>query len=156
MKKQYGSSKKLFDRDCRLAVRKISKLWTTEGSFTSRRLQVVFGLDHVTDRKFRREINNAGYNYCRARKKVSLKRLMWKTVWNFAKNLKMMVVQKTFGEIPSAFTWMAQDLYINKIQKIRLLSRMAKKLWRAILVLHSKGEERREHASEIHGSHNLQ
>ena len=34
-----------------------------------------------------------------------------------------MVVQKTFGEIPSAFTWMAQDLYINKIQKIRLLSR---------------------------------
>ena len=34
-----------------------------------------------------------------------------------------MVVQKPFGEILSAFTWMAQDLYINKIQKIRPLPR---------------------------------
>ena len=53
-----------------------------------------------------------------------------------------MVVQKPFGEILSAFTWMAQDLYINKIEKIRLLlpesSRMLKSLRRTILVLHSK------------------
>ena len=35
----------------------------------------------------------------------------------------MTVVQITFGEIPSALTWMAQDLHINKIQMIRLLLR---------------------------------
>ena len=62
-----GCPKKLSDRDCRLAVRKISEVRTTERSFTSRRLQVVSWLDHVSNRTFRREINDAGYNYCRPR-----------------------------------------------------------------------------------------
>ena len=32
-----------------------------------------------------------------------------------------MVAQKAFGEIISAFTWMTQNLYMNKIRKIRQL-----------------------------------
>ena len=37
-----------------------------------------------------------------------------------------MVLQKTFGEILSDFTWMAQDLYINKIQKLENGKNVAK------------------------------
>ena len=83
-----GCPKKLSDRDCRLAVRKISEVRTTERSFTSRRLQVVSWLDHVSNRTFRREINDAGYNYCRPRKKGLLKKTDTIKRLEFYKKLK--------------------------------------------------------------------
>ena len=117
-----GRPKKLSNRDCRMAIRKISALRTTEGSFTSRRLQVVSGFDHVSNRTFRRALNAAGYSYCWSRKKGLLKNADVKERLEFCKKLKSDGCTETFWRNSISF-WMTQDLYINKIQKIRPLPR---------------------------------
>ena len=91
-----GRPKKLSNRDCRLVVRKISALRTTDRSFTSRRLQVISGLDHVSNRTFRRALNAAGYNYCRSRKKGLLKNADVKKRLEFCKKLKNDGCTETF------------------------------------------------------------
>ena len=71
----------------------------------------------------------------------------------------MMVVQESFGEILSAFTWMAQNLYINKIQKIRLLPRKlenGENVARGYPCFAQQRGKRKEYASKIHGNHSLQ
>ena len=80
-----GRPKELSDRDCRLAVCNISEFRTIERSFTSRRLQVVSRLDHVSNRTFRRVINDAGYDYCRSRKKGPPRKTDVKKILEFCK-----------------------------------------------------------------------
>ena len=74
----------------------------------------------------------------------------------------MTVVQITFGEIPSALTWMAQDLHINKIQMIRLLLRKLEngenvaKDYPCFAQQRGKKRSAQVWHHSIHGSHNLQ
>ena len=64
-----GGVKKLKERDTRLILRAIRKLRSTVGSFTSRRVQLETGLNHVSNRTIRRYMNSMGFFYCRSRKK---------------------------------------------------------------------------------------
>ena len=98
-----GRPKKLSDWDCRLTVRKISELRTNVGSFILRRLQVVSGLDHVSNRTFRQAITDAGYNYCRSWKKRLLKKTDVKKRLDFCKKLKNDGCRKNFWRSSISF-----------------------------------------------------
>ena len=64
-----GKARKLNERDKRLIKRTIFNLRATVGSFTSTRVQLEAGLQHVSNRTVRRYMNELGYHYCRSRKK---------------------------------------------------------------------------------------
>ena len=138
-----GRPKELSDRDCRLAVCNISEFRTIERSFTSRRLQVVSRLDHVSNRTFRRVINDAGYDYCRSRKKGPPRKTDVKKILEFCKKtlkwwLHRKLLEKLFQLLLGwhrIYTWTKSERSGNCPES----SRMAKKLRRTILVSHRKG-----------------
>ena len=73
-----GSFKKTLHWDCQFAIHKIL--------FTLRRPQVFSWSDHVSNRKFRWAINEAGDNYFRSREKSLLKKTDVKKRLEFCKN----------------------------------------------------------------------
>lgn len=83
-----GRPKKLSQYDQRSAIRTIAKLRRTDGSFTSKRLQLEAGAVHVSNRTFRRHLNNAGYKYLQSRKKGRMSEKDLKKRLTFCKNLK--------------------------------------------------------------------
>jgi len=64
-----GRPSKLTAREKRNVKNEIPKLRQTEGSFTSKRVQLRCGLGHVSNRTVRRAMNNSGFKYLRSRKK---------------------------------------------------------------------------------------
>lgn len=68
-----GRPAKISERDQRMLKRKLNDLRQTEGSFTSKRLQLVSGLTAVSNRTVRRALNKCGYHYLRSRKKGLLR-----------------------------------------------------------------------------------
>lgn len=68
-----GRPSKVTKRDVRNTTRQIPILRESVGSFTSKKIQMEAGLDHISNRTFRRILNREGYHYCRSRKKGLLK-----------------------------------------------------------------------------------
>ena len=66
-----GRPARLTDREQRLIIRTLHKLWRTEGNFTARRLMKEANLseNHVSVRTIRRFLNSKGFFYLQARKK---------------------------------------------------------------------------------------
>ena len=64
-----GRPSKLSRLDYRNIKKAIPELRNTEGSFTSKRVQVVAGLEHLSNRTVRRALNRTNYKYLRSRKK---------------------------------------------------------------------------------------
>ena len=94
-KRNKGRPKLLKPRDERRLTLQLLKLRATEGSYTSRRLQVLSGLSHISNRTVRRCLNASGYEYLQSRKKGRLSAADLKTrlkyaryiVKNFAENV---------------------------------------------------------------------
>ena len=83
-----GRTPKFTGRDQRCVTRTIPKLRKTEGSFTSKRLQLEAGTAHVSNRTFRRHLNNCGYKYLQTRKKGRLTETDLKKRLAFCKDIK--------------------------------------------------------------------
>lgn len=83
-----GRPAKLNDRDKRLLVRKLHDLRQTEGSFTSKRLQLSCGLNSVSNKTVRRALNSKGYEYLQSRKKGLLRSLDLKKRLQFCRNIR--------------------------------------------------------------------
>lgn len=64
-----GRPSKVSRLDHRNIKKAIPMLRETEGSFTSKRVQVETGLEHVSNRTVRRAMNRGGFKYLRSRKK---------------------------------------------------------------------------------------
>ena len=64
-----GRPRKFSAHDERSMKQKIPKFGEDVGSFTSRHLQLESGASHLSNRTFRRHLNNNGYKYLQSRKK---------------------------------------------------------------------------------------
>jgi len=64
-----GRPRKISARDERLIIRNLFTLRETRGSFTSSKIQVESSLSHLSNRTFRRTLNNSGFYYLQSRKK---------------------------------------------------------------------------------------
>ena len=64
-----GRPKKLSAQDSRNIIRTLGKVRKTDGTFTSRRLQLQAGCTHVSNKTVTRCLNKAGYHYLQSRKK---------------------------------------------------------------------------------------
>ena len=67
-----GRPRKLSGQDQRSVIRSLRNLHSTDGSFTSCRIQLSAGLHHVSNQTVRLCMNNAGYQYLQFRKKGRL------------------------------------------------------------------------------------
>lgn len=68
-KRKTGRPRKVTERDERELVRVLKKLRETDGSLTSKKLQVEAGLTHLSNRTVRAILNKHGYKYLQSRRK---------------------------------------------------------------------------------------
>ena len=64
-----GRPKKLSGRDERLLVRQVYKLRKSEGTFTSKRLQLSAGISHCSNKTIQRTLRAHGFKYLQSRRK---------------------------------------------------------------------------------------
>ena len=67
-----GRPKLINARDNRKLISQLLKLRATEGSYTSKRVQTLSGLTHISNRTIRRCLNDSSYQYLQSRKKGRL------------------------------------------------------------------------------------
>lgn len=91
-----GMPRKLNERDLRKLNRTIKELRVSQGSFSSRKLQLEAGLNHVSNRTVRRALKSMGYNYCRSRKKGLMSKKDLKQRLTFCRKVKKRNLGKTF------------------------------------------------------------
>ena len=66
-KKRTGRPRKVTDRDKRELSRVLKKLRKTDGSLTSKKIQVEAGLTHISNRTVRAILNKHGFRYLQSR-----------------------------------------------------------------------------------------
>jgi hypothetical protein len=93
-RKNRGRPTKLSVQDKRSILRAVKSLRDKEGSFTSKRIQLESGVNHVTSRTVRHYLNEQGYWYLQTRKKGLLHAKDLKSRARFCRKIK----KKQLGE----------------------------------------------------------
>ena len=83
-----GRPKKLNAQDSRSIQRTLLKLRKTEGTFTSKRIQLQAGVTHVSNRTVIRNLNSSGYKYLQSRKKGLMTQNDLKLRLKYCKDIK--------------------------------------------------------------------
>jgi len=83
-----GRNRTLTARDCRKILRAVIRLREIVGTFTLRKIQLEAGLNHLSNRTFRRYLNRVGYYYLRSRKKGLSTKNDIKKRMKFCRNVK--------------------------------------------------------------------
>ena len=82
-----GRPTKLSERDKRQLSQQVYKLRESEGTFTSRRVKVEAGLNHIASRTVRHHLNKLGFRYLQTRKKGRLSTLDLRKRLDFARKM---------------------------------------------------------------------
>jgi len=94
-----GRPSKITQQDIRAIVRAIAKLRVSDGSFTAPRVALEAGVAHkVHIRTVRRILNQAGYHYCRSRKKGLLRRADLHARVDFCRKIRRRKLTQNFWE----------------------------------------------------------
>ena len=102
-KSNRGRPRKLSERDSRQIIRKIAELRNTDGSFTSKKVQLAAGLTHVSNRTVRRVMNENNYKYCRSRKKGLLLRSDLVKRVKYCKNIRKQGITQDYWRYDISF-----------------------------------------------------
>ena len=86
-KKRSGRPRIVTDRDERKLIRALKRLRKTDGSLTSKKIQVEAGLIHLSNRTVRAILNKHGFKYLQARRKGLLSDKDLKRRLQFARNM---------------------------------------------------------------------
>ena len=87
-KQNKGRPRKISSYDKRNLIRAVKSLREQEGSFTSKRIQVESGVNHVSGRTIRHHLNNEGFRYLQTRKKGLLHAKDLKSRVKFCRKVK--------------------------------------------------------------------
>ena len=91
-----GRPKKLSQQDERQIERCFKKVRQSTGHFTSKRVQVESGVNHVSNRTFIRQLNSLGYRYLRSRKKGLMNQADLNKRMTFCRMVKRLQLKEDF------------------------------------------------------------